>query len=134
MGVKFGAPQDLYESILETCKKIDIKVRGVSFHVGSGGCSFETYKKPIDLARGIFERAKKLGMPEMDFLDLGGGFAVNPLSNPENTFSIVAPKIRKYLNETNFPGISKVKIIGEPGRFISAEALSIVVQIYLVRE
>ena len=78
--------------------------------------------------------AKTIGLPEMDFLDLGGGFAVNPLSNPENTFSLVAPKIRNYLNEENFPGISKVKIIGEPGRFISQEALSIVVQIYLVRQ
>ena len=78
--------------------------------------------------------AKKLGLPDMDFLDLGGGFAVTPLTNPENTFSKVAPKIKNYLNEANFPGISKVKIIGEPGRFISQEALTIVVQIYLVRD
>lgn len=39
MGEKFGAADILWEKILQTCKKINIKLRGVSFHVGSGGCS-----------------------------------------------------------------------------------------------
>lgn len=40
MGKKFGAPEKLWDSILETCKRIQMRLRGVSFHVGSGGCSF----------------------------------------------------------------------------------------------
>ena len=40
MGKKFGAPEQLWDSILETCKRLKMRVRGVSFHVGSGGCSF----------------------------------------------------------------------------------------------
>ena len=37
MGKKFGAPEKLWGSILETCIKENMCVRGVSFHVGSGG-------------------------------------------------------------------------------------------------
>ena len=40
MGKKFGAPEQLWDSILETCIRLKMRVRGVSFHVGSGGCSF----------------------------------------------------------------------------------------------
>jgi len=40
MGKKFGAPREFWHSIMVKCKELDMKVRGVSFHVGSGGCSF----------------------------------------------------------------------------------------------
>lgn len=47
MTKKFGAPCSQWEQILLTCKALNIKVRGVSFHVGSGGCEFEPYKMSI---------------------------------------------------------------------------------------
>jgi len=37
-------------------------VRGVSFHVGSGGCSFEAYEKSINNAKFIFALAKEKGL------------------------------------------------------------------------
>lgn len=40
---KFGAPEYQWDKILRCCKRLGLKVRGVSFHVGSGGCSFEAY-------------------------------------------------------------------------------------------
>jgi ornithine decarboxylase len=43
MGQKFGAPEVIWIPILNTCKKLKMRVRGVSFHVGSGGCDFEAY-------------------------------------------------------------------------------------------
>ena len=52
-----------------------MKLRGVSFHVGSGGCSFAAYSDSIKNAKSIFEMAKAKGMPDMDVLDIGGGFS-----------------------------------------------------------
>lgn len=43
MGKKFGAPKQLWREIIESCKYNDMRLRGVSFHVGSGGCSFNAY-------------------------------------------------------------------------------------------
>lgn len=40
MGKKFGAPQKMWLNILSDCKRLGMKVRGCSFHVGSGGCSY----------------------------------------------------------------------------------------------
>ena len=39
MTKKFGAPSAQWNAILDTCKALDLNLRGVSFHVGSGGCS-----------------------------------------------------------------------------------------------
>ena len=82
MGKKFGAPEVLWESILETCIKLNMSLRGVSFHVGSGGCSFEAYEESIDNSKYIFELAKAKGMPNMDILDIGGGFSMACFNTP----------------------------------------------------
>ena len=82
MGKKFGAPKFLWENILDSCKELDMRVRGVSFHVGSGGCSFEAYEDSINNSKKVFELAKAKGMPDMDILDIGGGFSMACFNNP----------------------------------------------------
>jgi ornithine decarboxylase len=39
MSKKFGAKREFWPSILKRCHELQIRVRGVSFHVGSGGVS-----------------------------------------------------------------------------------------------
>lgn len=51
MGKKFGAPEELWSSILDGCKRIKAEVIGVSFHVGSGGCNPEVYKTAMEGTR-----------------------------------------------------------------------------------
>ena len=41
---KFGADRDSWKPILLKIQQLNMKVRGVAFHVGSGGSSFESYK------------------------------------------------------------------------------------------
>lgn len=121
MGKKYGAPDQNWESILDTCKNLNMVVRGVSFHVGSGGCSFETYEESINNAKIVFDLAESKNMQKMDILDIGGGFSQNCYHQPENDFKIVAPKVEAMLKQ--WPGIdSGIKVIGEPGRQISQEA------------
>jgi ornithine decarboxylase len=57
MTKKFGAPSTQWNSILDTCQKLDLNLRGVSFHVGSGGCSVQAYKDSIQNGKKIFEMA-----------------------------------------------------------------------------
>lgn len=96
MTQKFGAPQTMYSSILDTCVKIGLTVRGVSFHVGSGGCSFSAYHDSILNAKKVFELAKQKGMPDLDILDIGGGFSMSA-ETEECNFDKVAPKIMNLL-------------------------------------
>jgi ornithine decarboxylase len=85
MSKKFGAPPDHWSPILDTCKRLKMRVRGVSFHVGTGGCSFSAYGDSIKNCKFVFELAKKKGMAEMDILDIGGGFSMCA-ENPNNNF------------------------------------------------
>ena len=113
---KFGAPKPMFSQILDTCKKIGLRLRGVSFHVGSGGCSFSIYKESVEISKGIFEMAKKKGMPDLDILDIGAGFSMSA-ENPENNFDKIAPKIKNLLKK-EFGNHKKLRIIAEPGRLI----------------
>ena len=144
MGKKFGAPSPLWLSILKHCMSLNLKVRGVSFHVGTGGCSFEAYEVSLKNAEKVFTLAKQIGMPPLDLLDIGGGYSDNATNyfniNGEdvflqkNKFSIVAPKINHHLKEI-FPGKnSNVKVIGEPGRYMCTGSGNIVAQIYLKKQ
>lgn len=79
---------------------------------------------------------KQLNMPELDLLDIGGGFSDSTTNFPniENVFSLVAPKVNNYL-ETVFPGENKnIKVIGEPGRQIAQEAQSLIVNVFLKKD
>ena len=133
MGKKFGAPEELWDSILDTCKNEQIKLLGVSFHVGSGGCHFSAYQESLENAKKIFSMAKEKGMPDMELLDVGGGFSFYN-KDEECNFPFVATQLQKAL-DTYFPGPnSNIKVMGEPGRNISQEAQTLVCQIFLVKQ
>ena len=113
MGQKFGAPEITWIPILNTCKQLNMRVRGVSFHVGSGGCDFESYEISLKDSESVFDLALKMGLPPMDILDIGGGFSDNPTNHfgedtymQHNSFPVVATKVNNYLKKV-FPGKNK---------------------------
>jgi ornithine decarboxylase len=71
-------------------RDLSLKLRGVSFHVGSGGCAFKSYKDSIENAEKIFAMALRFGMEPLDIMDIGGGFTMDCIKS-ENNFDIVAP-------------------------------------------
>jgi len=121
-GVKFGAPQPHHEHLLSLAKKLDVKVIGTSFHIGSGCFDATSYEKAIALSRSVFDLAEKLGLPKMTFLDLGGGFpgAVEGEQPADNVpvFESFTAVIRESLDK-HFPAGCSVDIIAEPGRYMA---------------
>lgn len=45
---KFGAPLDSIPNLLKTAKDLGIRVKGVCFHVGSGGVPVEAYIESLE--------------------------------------------------------------------------------------
>ena len=92
---KYGSPIDDVDAILQASKRLGIYIKGVAFHVGSGGVTFEIYKASILDSRQIFDKAEKMGLKKMDFLDIGGGFSLasDQPTCPEKKFDHVGVKV-----------------------------------------
>ena len=67
-----------------------MKVKGVSFHVGSGGCSFNAYKESLENTKLLFEWVDKMKMEPFSIIDIGGGFSMDS-KNPAYNFDQIAP-------------------------------------------
>jgi len=70
--------------------------------------------------------AASMGMQEMDLVDIGGGFTLICPDSGTN-FEEIAPKIGQLLEEY-FPS-PHVRVIAEPGRFISEGCLHLVCRV-----
>jgi len=66
-------------------------IKGCSFHVGSGGVEAAHYEKPLRDVKNIFEKAKEMELPEMDLVDIGGGFTYISEPGIGRNFNEAAP-------------------------------------------
>jgi len=114
---KFGCQPELVPELLDVAARLEIKVVGLSFHVGSQVSSASTYVDAIKACGELIKKANESGIAKLHTLDIGGGFPVSygPVIQPIHEFC--AP-IRAALSALP-PG---VRVIAEPGRFIAAPA------------
>jgi len=106
---KFGCDINEAVSIMEYAKDNNIRIRGVSFHIGSGGTFNRNiaYKKAISYAKNI------LDLIENPILDLGGGLLYDT-------------DLEQALGWTkNLP----YTIIAEPGRYYAEPAYHLKLQV-----
>lgn len=125
LGMKFGAPLKQCRHLLKVAFDLKLNVIGVSFHVGSGCYDANAYGTAVLAARSVFDLAIQIGF-DFTILDIGGGFPGAP--DAAITFEEVCSLLNPLLEE-HFPVSSGVQIIAEPGRFYSASAFTLVVNV-----
>ena len=125
---KFGADREKVMFLVENAKAAGLNVKGICFHVGSQTLSANPYIHALDVAREIFDEAKKLGY-DFSVLDIGGGYPVPNMTDEVNVASMLI-KINNYL-ELKFPN---TEIWSEPGRFICATAVNMLTRVIGVTE
>jgi len=126
---KFGAPLDTTFKLLSLAKELNLNVVGVSFHVGSGCMSVDSFVAAIKSARKVFDEGTKVGF-NFTTLDLGGGW---PGSNTVKiNFPRIANAIRPVLDDL-FPVSSGIEIIAEPGRYFVSESHTLAVNVFAKR-
>jgi len=124
---KFGAPLDTTFKLLSLAKELNLNVAGVSFHVGSGCMSVDSFVAAIRAAHSVFQEGEQLGF-HFTMLDLGGGW---PGSNTNRiSFPVVARAIRPVIDELF---AEDVEVIAEPGRYFVFESHTLAVNIYAKR-
>ena len=114
---KFGCEPGAVLGLIEQARRLGVRVRGLSFHVGSQATDPSKYIEAVQACTNLIAEALLAGLPSLDVLDIGGGFPVayNAAVMPIDEFC--AP-IRAAL--AKLP--KHVRVIAEPGRFIAAPA------------
>jgi ornithine decarboxylase len=114
---KFGCEPGAVLGLIETARRLGVRVRGLSFHVGSQATDPSKYIEAIQACTNLVAEALLAGLPSLDVLDIGGGFPVQYTDAVMPIGEFCAP-IRAAL--AKLP--KHVRVIAEPGRFIAAPA------------
>jgi ornithine decarboxylase len=114
---KFGCEPGAVLGLIEMARRIGVRVRGLSFHVGSQSTDPSKYVEAVQACTNLMAEALLAGLPSLDVLDIGGGY---PVAYGESVLPIdeFCRPIRTAL--AKLP--PHVRVIAEPGRFIAAPA------------
>jgi ornithine decarboxylase len=118
---KFGCTPREVLPLAEQIRQAGHKYHGLCFHIGSQCIYPENYIRAIETAHDLIYQLQ-LGSLNTSMLDIGGGFPVEYVE-PVPTIDDFCRPINKALEELIRPGI---KVVCEPGRFISASPVTLV--------
>ena len=114
---KFGCDPGAVLGLIEQARRLGMRVRGLSFHVGSQATDPAKYVEAIQACTNLIAEALLAGLPSLEVLDIGGGFPV-PYTDAVMPIDEFCAPIRAAL--AKLP--KHVRVIAEPGRFIAAPA------------
>ncbi len=127
---KFGISVLLIEEILKVVEKYNIKVIGLHQHTGSDIKDAEPFLQVADI---LFETAKRF--PDLEIVDLGGGFKVSYLpgdaiTDMELLGSKISERFTKFCKAYGRP----LQLWFEPGKFLVSESGYLLVTTTVVKE
>jgi len=128
---KFGIDKDDIENILDLASRMNLNIKGVSFHVGSNCKNAKQYYSAIEMAKYAFEVAKIKNI-NFDTIDIGGGFSGN--NNSVELLDNISTEIYKALlaffnYSIDNPDSLNLNLIAEPGRFFCTNSHSLVLNV-----
>lgn len=116
---KFGCKPDEVEILLQKASQLGLHVKGLSFHVGSQCADSGKHVEAIKQCQQIIERCHESTGKLLSVLDIGGGFPVEYI-DPVMDIKTFCQPIRETLGELP----ENVNVFAEPGRFLSAPAMT----------
>ena len=125
LGSKYGANHEDIPELLQYAFDANMKVVGISFHVGSGSRNPVAFYKAIKHARDAFDLGVKIGHV-MSIIDIGGGFHADFDEDGE-----LSTCVTDYINDgiKDFFDTEAVRVIAEPGRFFAEHYSALCVQV-----
>jgi ornithine decarboxylase len=122
---KFGADPGEAVDLIAEAFALGLVVEGLSFHVGSQCTNFENYMQALQLSANIIEEAETRLDRKIRILDIGGGFPVKYHPGVKS-LKTLAKKLNNEIKRL-FP--SDMQILAEPGRFLVANACTLVAKV-----
>ena len=121
---KFGCSPEAAIDIISLAHQLGIRIKGLSFHVGSQSPNPTKYVEAINASAKVVKQVAELGLPALSTLDIGGGFPV-PYSADVLPIDVFCAPINIALAQLP----ETMQIIAEPGRFIVASSVTSVASV-----
>ncbi|MGB2740071.1 MAG: type III PLP-dependent enzyme [Cognaticolwellia sp.] len=121
---KFGCSPETAIEIITNAQQLGIRIKGLSFHVGSQSPNPTKYVEAINACAKIILQVNELGLPALSTLDIGGGFPV-PYSADVLPIDVFCAPINDALAQLP----ETMQILAEPGRFIVASCVTSVASV-----
>ncbi|MFN0196701.1 MAG: type III PLP-dependent enzyme [Planctomycetaceae bacterium] len=125
LSAKFGASTHDAVELMQAAVEMGVKVRGISFHVGSQCLSPEDFLVALQQARQVWDDAAAAGI-ELEILDFGGGFPA-PYRSDVLTLEEYCLSLGRAL-EMSFGDINP-RVIAEPGRGMCADTVTLITSV-----
>lgn len=114
---KFGIPLENIAEVQEVIKETNLFIRTLHIHTGSEIKDVDVFAKGIDL---LFEVAQQF--PELEVIDLGGGFKVPYQPGEEGTdIPLLGKKVKEEFEQYELKYGRKLQAWFEPGKYIVSE-------------
>jgi len=116
---KFGCREDEVLLLIQKAQSLGIHVKGLSFHAGSQCPDSRNHVHAIKQCEQLIEDVYQTTGKHLSVLDIGGGFPVDYIQAAVDIETFCSP-VREALQ--TLP--EHLQIIAEPGRFLSAPAMT----------
>ena len=128
LGDKFGIPfSDVKDLFLNNSSFADIEISGIAFHIGSQIKTIEPFTKVFKKTSELIKEVNR-DRQIIKFLDIGGGFGVDYENNTQEfPLNEYVDLIKKFFD------VKALKIILEPGRYISWNAGILVTKVLYIK-
>lgn len=129
-GSKFGIPVDQLEKIEAVIRSTDLFIRTLHIHTGSDIKDAEVFVKGIEVLFDLIPH-----FPELEVIDLGGGFKVPYHAGEEETdVNLLAQKIKETFDSHPVAGNKKFKLWFEPGKFLVSACGYLVTKVTVLKD
>jgi diaminopimelate decarboxylase len=127
---KFGIPVDQADNILALVKQYDLHIADLHIHTGSEIKDVDVFVKSIEI---LFDLIPQF--PELQFIDLGGGFKVPYKDGDSETdITLLAKKVAESFAHHPNPGGRPLQVWFEPGKFLVSECGYFITTVNVIKE
>ena len=129
-GSKFGIPVDKLNEIKKIVKDNNLFIRTLHIHTGSDIKDAYVFVQGIEV---LFELIPHF--PELEVIDLGGGFKVPYKPGEEETdVNLLALKVKEAFDNHPMTGNKKFQLWFEPGKFLVSECGFMLSQVTVLKD
>jgi diaminopimelate decarboxylase len=127
---KFGIPPTDLDTVMNISKKNNVRIAGLHQHIGSGVDDHRMFIKSLD---NLFRNA--IDIPGLEFIDIGGGYNVKYHAHDKaidirKLGKALSGRFTEFCEEYGRP----LKLIMEPGKYLVAEAGSLLTTVQSVKK